>query len=130
MMTNNTSPATLDPQPPYPGSVQGLVPHAVLPYMGVQFDKIREYSNGRRLRIITYQAFNAYGLIGPEDNGVAVLDEDHHEVVCDQMAKSSRGGYFGVSRQAWELAWRLYSGTWKEVCREINQHPRCRTRLA
>lgn len=118
--------AAKETQPPYPGSVSGLVSKAVFPYMGVQFDRTRTYENGRTLRIITSQAYNALGLIGPEFNGVAILDEDRREVVCDCLAENPQGGYFGVSQEAWNLAWKLYTGSWEQVCRYVNASPRRR----
>lgn len=41
-------------------------------------------------------AYNAFGLIGPEHNGVFVLDDEDKCVVCDQIDKQS-SGYFGPS---------------------------------
>jgi len=115
-------------QPAYQ-EVPSLVPANVGPYTGVQFDRIRKYENGRSLRIITYQAFNAMGLIGSEYNGVAVLDEDSLQVVTDQLARAP-SGYNGVSREAWDLAWKLVTGTWDEVKEIVNESSQCRRPLA
>lgn len=114
-------------QPPY-AEVPSLVSKSVGPYTGVQFDRVREYENGRSLRILTYQAFNAMGLIGSECNGVAVLDEDSKGVVTDEMAKGP-SGYNGVTREAWNLAWKLYTGTWDDVKAAVNGSARRRKDL-
>ena len=39
----------------------------------------------RTFRLAIYGAFNAYGLIGPERNGIVILDEDERAVLCDDM---------------------------------------------
>ena len=115
-------------QPPYK-EVPSLVPNNVGPYTGVQFDRVRKYENGRSLRILTYQAFNAMGLIGSECNGVAILDEDNKQVLTDELAIGP-SGYNGVTRTAWDLAWKLYTGTWDEVKAAVNASHRCREELA
>jgi hypothetical protein len=67
-----------------------LVAKSVKPYTGVEFDKtVGNY------RIITYQAYDAFGLIGSEHNGIAVLNETDKNVVLDQYCRQS-SGYDGV----------------------------------
>ena len=113
--------------------VPGIVAKSVLPFMGVQFDKsvtFKTRKDGgtykRTFRIITYQAYNAFGLIGSECNGVAVLDEDTKQVLCDEINKESTG-YFGVSMAQVDWAKTLSSGMkWGEFRRFINSHPRKR----
>jgi len=77
----------------------GLLPKNILPYMGVSFDKYATFDTPtgyRKFRIIVYQAYNAYGLIGPEMNGVAIFDDDSRSVLCDGICKQQTG-YFGAS---------------------------------
>ena len=113
--------------------VNGLVTKNILPFMGVQFEKqvtFKFKKDGkavtRKFLVITYQAYNAFGLIGSESNGVAVLDEDNHSVVCDEIAKESTG-YFGVSNTQVAFAERLSTdATWKEFRNVVNNHPRKR----
>jgi hypothetical protein len=93
---------------PYPGSVPSLVPKNVDRFTGVQFDKQRQLSDGQVVRVITYQAYNAMGLIGSEYNGVAVLLEEPPRVLTDGL-KRSASGYNGVSAAAWRLANHLIS---------------------
>lgn len=66
------------------------------PFMGVTKDKdtIKSYKykgNTRKLRFVCYTAYNACGLIGPENNGIAVLDEDMKQVICDKINKDKWG---------------------------------------
>ena len=43
-------------------------------------------------------AYNAYGLIGPEHNGIFILDEDNKCVVLDRHCEIG-SGYYGPSRE-------------------------------
>ena len=51
------------------------------PYMGVTRDEKRG-----KLRFVMYNAYNAYGLIGTEYNGIAVLNDEERNVVTDNLA--------------------------------------------
>jgi hypothetical protein len=116
--------------------VPGIVGKNIMPFMGVQFDKPTTLTVGvfegheaiRHFRIITYQAYNAFGLIGSECNGVAVLDEDQHRVLCDEIGKESTG-YFGVSQEQVKTAKWLASIKWGEFKHFINNHPRARYKI-
>lgn len=46
-------------------------------------------------------AYNAYGLIGPEHNGIFVLDDTNKTVVLDRDTPQS-SGYHGPSKAQWE----------------------------
>jgi hypothetical protein len=61
------------------------------PYTWVSRDEHRG-----RYRIALYGAFNAYGLIGSEHNGIAVFDDEDKRVVADQLFQAD-SGYFGPS---------------------------------
>jgi hypothetical protein len=56
----------------------------------------RDVSRGR-YRLVVYGAFNAFGLIGSEKNGIAVLDDEDRCVVADELFKED-SGYFGPSK--------------------------------
>lgn len=122
--------ATLQ-QPPYQRT-QGLVGKSEGPYMGIQFDRKRTFriaSGDRTFRILTYQAYNAMGLIGSECNGILILDEDKLRVVCDELAQDT-SGYFGVSRKAWDLAWRMATDMpWEEFRTIVMESGRARYSL-
>ena len=63
------------------------------PFVGVEFDKtVGDF------RVITYQAYNAFGLIGSECNGIAILNEKQKDVVLAEHLKQS-SGYFGVGHR-------------------------------
>lgn len=65
----------------------GLIGYDVGPFMGVTLDKTVEFEGHGKFRVIMYRAYNAHGLIGTENNGVAVLDEDQMDVVCDMIPR-------------------------------------------
>jgi hypothetical protein len=97
------------------------------PYMGVQRDEQRKVGK-KRVRLVLYAAYNAYGLIGSECNGIAILDEDEMAVVCDEIAKTD-SGYFGATpaQAAWFDA--LMGMSAQEFRAFVNQHPRSRYTL-
>ena len=45
-------------------------------------------------------AYDAFGLIGPEHNGLFILDDTNKRVLTDQIAPES-SGYFGPSKAQW-----------------------------
>ena len=47
-------------------------------------------------------AYNAYGLIGPEHNGIFVLDATNKQVVLDRYEEQS-SGYNGPSEHQWAV---------------------------
>lgn len=47
-------------------------------------------------------AYNAFGLIGPEHNGIFVLDDTNKQVVLDQYEPQS-SGYNGPSQHQWDV---------------------------
>jgi hypothetical protein len=78
--------------------------------------------------VIAYQAYNARGLIGSEFNGVAVLNEDDKDVVCDCIAQCS-SGYYGVSDGQLQVARDLTDLSWLEFRDFLNAHPQSRYQL-
>lgn len=107
--------------------VMGVFP-SVGPFMGVELDRIVSYPNGRKLRFLTYGAYNAFGLIGSEKNGVAVLDEDRKVVVCDELYREA-SGYFGISAAQRRKFEALVAASWEDVCEVVNASDRCRQEL-
>lgn len=71
-------------------------------------------------------AYNAFGLIGPEHNGIFVLDDTHKRVVLDRHCESSEGGYFGPSKAQWAELERLNNEGPRAFKAFINTHPRSR----
>jgi hypothetical protein len=76
-------------------------------------------------RFVLYGAYDAYGLIGPEKNGIAVLDEENRTVLCDEIAKAD-SGYFGPTPEQWASLADLLSVSWDEFRDLINTHERSR----
>lgn len=74
-----------EPKAPVPGQ-----PYNVGPYVDVTRDTIRTVA-GRKFRLVLYRAYNAMGLVGYECNGVAVLQEDPPQVVCDELGLEASG---------------------------------------
>ena len=107
----------------------GLVGKNIKPYTGVQLDITAEFktpTGPRHFRIITYQAYDAYGLIGTEINGVAVLDDDQKQIVCDKMWPNRQGGWGGATQEQVENAERLADLRWDLFKSEVSTHEQCR----
>jgi len=47
--------------------------------------KTVKYPSGDIYTFVLYSAYNAMGLVGKENNGIAVLDENNKAVVCDKI---------------------------------------------
>lgn len=108
--------------------VNGLVDKNVMPYMGVQLDKTTTFDTPegtRTFRFITYQAYNAYGLIGSEYNGVAILDEDRKQVLCDEIAHQTTG-WFGANPYQIKMADELIGMSWEDFKQFVNANERRR----
>lgn len=95
------------------------------PYVNVQGDYIKRFKNGRRFRIAIYGAFDAYGLIGSEKNGILVLDEDNKQVLCDEISKED-SGYFGATQAQRNTYYNLKMMKWAAFKQFINDHKRSR----
>jgi hypothetical protein len=99
------------------------------PFVKVSRDKKRTYEeNGRTLRFVLYGAYNAMGLIGPESNGIAVLDEDNKQVITDEMGKIS-SGYYGPSQAQIDLFNSILKMDFSAMCEVVNASPRLRHEL-
>lgn len=76
-------------------------------------------------RVIVYGAYNAYGLIGTENNGIAVLDENSMQVVLDGHCPQDTGA-FGPSEEQtaeWKRICKMGADEFVEFC---NSHPSSR----
>lgn len=81
------------------------------PFMGVQpqYDRqVTPIGSAESFRVVIYAAYNAFGLIAPERNGLAVLNETRRNVFCDEIEKAS-SGYFGPSKRQVEAFEKLTS---------------------
>lgn len=98
------------------------------PYMGVTVDKRVTFKVGKKsrsFRVIIYGAFNAFGLIGPEKNGIAILDENERAVLADEIERES-SGYFGPSKKQFQRAVDILKMPWPEFRELINNSGRNR----
>lgn len=100
------------------------------PYMGISADATVEFQvtekTKRKFRILVYGAYNAFGLIGSEENGILILDEDLLRVVLDGHYKQS-SGYFGPSEgqlKEWERL--VGMSSWEDFVNFVNSHSRAR----
>ena len=71
------------------------------PYMHMRGAVRPRMAGGKKYLIGIAGAYNACGLIGPEHNGVFVLNDTDKRVVTDRIAGEA-SGYFGPSQAQWE----------------------------
>lgn len=93
------------------------------PYCGVFVDRIR--NGDRKLRILAYRAYNAYGLIGSEYNGIAILDETDKCVLTDGLF-GMQSGYDLKANRYEELVQELIDMPEQEIKDLILDSPRSR----
>lgn len=96
-------------------------------YAMVSFERTVEFS-GRKFCVALYGAYNAGGLIGPEHNGICVLDLDRTSVVLDGHCPQD-SGYYGPSEdqiREWE---RICSMSQEEFFQFCNGHQNLREPL-
>jgi len=112
-------------------ATQGLTSKNLMPYMGVQFEKIVTHQvagKPRKFHVFTCQAYNAFGLIGPEHNGIVIADADKRQILCDGLARENTG-YFGVSQKQVDEFERIVGLPWDQFRDFVNGQPSLRIRL-
>jgi hypothetical protein len=98
------------------------------PYVGISHDRVVQKNTGkgrRAFRIIIYGAYDAFGLIGSECNGIAVLDDDAREVVADEIIKQP-SGWSGPSHGQVQVFNSLVKANWTEFRKTVNASRRLR----
>jgi hypothetical protein len=70
-------------------------------------------------------AYDAFGLIGPEHNGIFILDDDEKRVILDRHCPQS-SGYFGPSPAQWAEFKRIAELPAKAFDNFCRNHPRFR----
>lgn len=79
----------------------------------------------RTFRLVMYRAYNAMGLIGYENNGIAVLDEDRMAVVVDGITPAVSGYSMPTPQQT--LAWQMLTTcSWSEFQEFCDNHKNSR----
>lgn len=107
------------------------VPGTVGPFVKVSQDEIVKFETDdgeRSFRVLLYGGYNARGLIGHECNGVAVLDEDQLQVLCDEIGCEA-SGYYGPSDAQLKLYESIKAMSWTEFRSMINSHKRARYQI-
>lgn len=84
----------------------------------------KAFPGGRRFAVLIAGAYDA-GIIGPEHNGIVVLDEDNRSVVLDRHCEE-QSGYGGPSPAQYREARRILSMPWEEFLEFCTEHPRYR----
>ena len=95
------------------------------PYVGVQGKYVKKFKNGLSFRIAIYGAYDAYGLIGSEKNGILILDENKMQVLCDEICIAD-SGYFGATQTQRAMLFDIKMMKWKAFQNMINNHKRSR----
>lgn len=88
----------------------------------------RRKCEGRDLIIGIASAYNAFGLIGPEHNGIFILDDTGKSVVLDRFAEQS-SGYYGPSELQIAARAKLMAMTDAELMTFIRGNPNYRGSL-
>jgi hypothetical protein len=71
-------------------------------------------------------AYNAFGLIGPEHNGLFVLDDTAKRVLTDRICENPQGGYPGPSAAQWEALATAMRAKPADFLAWVTQSPRYR----
>lgn len=94
-------------------------------YDGIEFMKEITFPNNRKLIVFAYRAYNAFGLIGPEKNGIGILDVTKGTILADEICKES-SGYCGLSDKQYTKAQEIASYDFREMCQFVNNSGRNR----
>jgi len=86
---------------------------------------LKRTAGGKDYTVGVASAYNAFGLIGPEHNGVFVLDETDKQVCMDRHAEIS-SGYYGPAREQLAEQARVAALPDAEFLTFIRTHPRSR----
>lgn len=96
-------------------------------YAMVSQNEVLKFGN-RTFRVVLYGAYNAFGLIGPEKNGIAILDDDRRAVVLDGHCPQD-SGYCGPSEQQVEEFQRICGLPAEEFVEFCDGHPMSRDKV-
>jgi hypothetical protein len=105
------------------GPGRGSLPR-VGPFDFVARDTTRSVGKNK-FRIVVYGAYNAGGLIGPEMNGIGILQESPPAVVADGI-EQAQSGYFGPSEAQLAMFETLRTCTAAEFRALVNKAERLR----
>jgi hypothetical protein len=77
------------------------ITHQTGPYMHAEGAVRRRVVQGTTYIVGIAGAYNAFGLIGPEHNGLFVLNDTTKQVLTDRICEEP-SGYHGPSARQWE----------------------------
>jgi hypothetical protein len=101
------------------------------PLTGITHRQVRRFAGRGGVRtfyVVLHMAYNAFGLIGTEHNGVAVLDADGRDVLVSTHCSTS-SGYFGPTQTQIDEWARVCRLTYAQLRAFVNGHPRCRREI-
>ncbi len=102
----------------------------VYPYRYVRYEAKKKVGK-KTFHLFAYGAYDAFGLIGPEDNGIAVGNVTDRQLCIDEHNKQGYGWYPGfehepsLAAQRAELE-RLATMSGKDFLAFLRSHPRYR----
>jgi hypothetical protein len=85
------------------------------------------FEGGRTFTVVMAGAYDAGGLVGPEHNGLVVIDADNASIVLDQHKKESTGYYGPSAAQKAEFVRVCALTDWKSFTDFVRQNRRYRT---
>ncbi len=95
------------------------------PYMHAD-GALRRRKVGRTMYVVGIAgAYNAFGLIGPEHNGLFVLDDTRKRVLTDRIGEEG-SGYHGPSVSQWNVLKDAMTMTGPAFVKWVKQSPRYR----
>ncbi len=80
----------------------------------------------RHFKLVIAGAYNAYGLIGSECNGILILDDDNKLVILDEHARAD-SGYYGPTNHQIDEFEKLCKMDYEQFMAFCRSHPRSRT---
>lgn len=99
------------------------------PYMhspALKFTKqFKNDDGGTRTFTVLFAGARNAGIIGPEDNGIVVLDEDHTTIVLDNYLRSN-SGYFGPDLRVQAALADIRNMEWPAFAKFCRDNPRYR----
>jgi len=100
-------------------------------YVGITFDKLVTFTTEqgkRQFRIVIYGAYNVFGLIGPEKNGIVILDIDNYQVVLDDYQQMVTG-YHGPNSRVLKTADNIGQMNWDNFQQFCNSNNKSRYKI-
>lgn len=98
------------------------------PFMNVSRDMMLHFEQRGDFRVIIYGAYNAEGLIAPEDNGIGILDENKYQVLLASHCRQTVALPAPCHGQYEELV-HILAMDWEAFRTFVNNHPHARYQI-